>query len=284
MKYELGLSSCGKELNEKLFAEYQKNGITKMEISERYYENFDFKEVARLSQKYGVELWSLHLPFYPEEILDISSTNEQWRRDTIEKYKELIVQGSKIGIKLFIAHPSSGEPIEDEERERKIVKAQDSLRELAEFASKYEAVIAVEVLPRTCLGKDSQELLRLISADDRLKVCFDSNHLLQEEVDTFILAVGDKIVTTHISDYDFVNERHWLPGEGKIEWQKIISALDKVGYNGPWLYELGFECPATILRDRDLTCADFARNAQEVLEGKKITVFSRPKPNLGMWS
>lgn len=283
MKYAIGLSSCGKEVNEKLFCDYQKNGITKMEISERYYENFDFKETKRLSQKYGVELWSLHLPFYPEGMLDISCTAELVRKYTIAKYKELIVKGAQIGIRIFVLHPSCG-PIYNGEREQKIQQAQKSLKELAEFADQYNAVIAVEDMCRVSLGNTSQEILRLLSADNRLKVCFDSNHLLQEKGDAFILAMGDRIITTHISDYDFVNERHWLPGEGKIDWKKIIAALEKVGYNGPWLYELGFEIPATILRERELTCEDFARNAQEVLTGKKITVLSKPKPNLGMWS
>ena len=56
-----------------------------------------------------------------------------------------------------------------------------------------------------------------------MKVCFDSNHLLQEQGDSFILAVGDKIVTTHISDYDFVNERHLLPGELDIDWEEYMD-------------------------------------------------------------
>lgn len=283
MKYELGLSSCGKEVNEKLFADYKSNGITKMEISERYYDNFDFKQAERLSKQYGVELWSLHFPFYPEGSLDISCTDESVRLYTLTKYKDLIVKGTAIGIKIFILHPSCG-PFDNATREDKILQAQKSLEELAEYASQYDAVIAVEDMCRVSLGNTGKELLRLLSADNRLKVCFDSNHLLQETGDAFILEMGDRIITTHISDYDFVNERHWLPGEGKVDWQKILSALDKVGYKGPWLYELGFECPATILRDRELTCEDFARNAKEVLEGKEITVISKPKPNLGMWS
>ncbi len=49
------------------------------------------------------------------------------------------------------------------------------------------------------------------------------------------------------------------------------------------MYEIGFEVPVTILRDRELTVADFKRNADEIFAGEKLTVFSTPKPNLGMW-
>ena len=58
--------------------------------------------------------------------------------------------------------------------------------------------------------------MELISADDRLRVCFDTNHLLKESIIDFIYNVGDKIITTHVSDYARENERHWLPGEGVI--------------------------------------------------------------------
>ena len=74
------------------------------------------------------------------------------------------------------------------------------------------------------------------------------------------LKVGDKIITLHVSDYDFMNERHWLPGEGQNDWQKIIKSLKEVGYTGVWMYEIRFTCPNTILRDRDLSCDDFVKN------------------------
>ena len=114
----------------------------------------------------------------------------------------------------------------------------------------------------------------LISADDRLRVCFDTNHLLKEQNENFIRRVGDRIVTLHVSDYDRINERHWLPGEGVTDWNGILDALDDVGYNGVWLYEISLQCPNTISRPRDLTPADFARNASEVMARVKPTVIS----------
>ena len=116
-----------------------------------------------------------------------------------------------------------------------------------------------------------------------IDVCLDSNHFLKERPETAVLALGKSIKTTHISDYDFVDERHWLPGEGKVVWTALYNALREVGYNGVWMYELGLSCPKTILRDRDLTFADFYENAMSVFAGEKPKVYSRPKPNLGWW-
>lgn len=40
-----------------------------------------------------------------------------------------------------------------------------------------------------------------------------------------------------MSDYDRKNERHWLPGEGVIDWNELLSVLIDSGYKGPFIYE-----------------------------------------------
>lgn len=278
--FKTALSSCGKEINEELFKAYADADIMAMEISLAYDEcdEFDYKKALELSKKYGVELWSYHLPFGPFETNDIS--NPDIAGQTVEYLSGLIEKGSDIGIDKYIIHPS-GEPIADEDRKMRMECSKDSLFKLAEIAKACGSVLAVEDLPRTCLGRNSAEIKELTDVHPDLGVCFDTNHLLSEKIEEFILSVGDRIITTHVSDYDFVNERHWLPGEGKINWASLIDALKKVNYQGVWLYEIGFACPKNIIRDRSLNCEDFARNARELFEGKEITVFSKHIENLG---
>lgn len=278
----IGLSSCGKRLDEELFKSYISSGITHMEISEgkAACEVMDFDRIAELAKNSGVILWSFHLPFAPFSEIDIS--NPDLAGATVDYYLGLIKKATAIGIEKFIVHPS-GEPISPEDRPLRLACAKEHLALLAQKAAELGAVICVEDLPRTCLGNCSAEMLELLSAHSALRSCFDTNHMLSEDLVGYANAVGDKIVTLHVSDYDFVNERHWLPGEGDVDWKELYAAIKATGYCGPWLYELGFECPATILRNRDLTCADFARNANEIFEGKDLTVIARRKPNLGMW-
>ena len=262
----IGLSTCGKTIDENLFLNFKNAGITHMEVSMgNKSQSFDYKLIKECALKYGINLWSFHLPFGPFEELDLSK--KELAKQSLCCYEELIKKGADIGIDKFVIHPS-GEPIDDNERAERMKCAKESLAELACIARKYGSVIAVEDLPRTCLGRNSSEIKELISLNDDLRVCFDTNHLLKEANCDFIYAVGDKIITTHISDYDFVDEKHWLPGEGKINWQELYKALLDVGYEGPWLYEIGFKAPATIQRDRNLTCEDFAEKAKEIFEGR----------------
>ncbi len=280
--YKIGLSTTGEKICEQTIKMYGEAGIEYIEIScgKQEIDSLDFERLKEWTDKYGVKIWSLHLPFYPFDEIDIS--NEKLVDFTVEYLSSLILRASKIGIDKFIIHPS-GEPIEENQRSARMERSKKSLAILAEIAKGVGATICVEDLPRTCLGRSSGDILELLQAHKDLRACFDTNHLLNENNLDFINAVGDKIVTLHVSDYDFINERHWLPGEGKNDWQGILKALKDAHYSGIWLYEVGFRCPKTIIRPRALEPQDFIRNANEIFENKKITVISTPKENLGYW-
>ena len=245
-----------------------------------YFQRSSSDSSVRLADEFDITLRSFHQRFSVE--YDISSTDENIRTSAVAYYEKFISDAARVGIKIHVVHASS-EPIEDEDRAAHIASAKKSLAELAEYAAQYDSVIAVEDLPRSCLGNCSADMLELTSADDRLMICFDTNHLLSENIADFIRATAHKYITVHFSDYDFINERHWLPGEGDINWCELMDTLDEMGYEGPVLYELGFVAPTTIVRPRDLNAYDFKRNHIE-LEGRlELTKIGERKPNLGMW-
>ena len=255
-----------------------------MEISEGHMDGanaVDFPKIRALADEYGITLWSFHLPFLPFETIDISKPS--LADYTVEYFSSLIDKATSIGIKTFVLHPS-GEPIDESDRPMRLECAKKSLFKLAEYAKAKGAVIAVEDLPRTCLGRNSSDLVALTSAHPDLRVCFDTNHLLNEDISHFISTVGDKIITTHVSDYDFINERHWVPGEGKIDWKALKDQLLSVGYDGYWLYELGLSgSTRTVDRNRELTYSDLTLNFNEIMADKPITTIGKGKEDLPMF-
>ncbi len=281
--YKIGLSTCKKPLTTELFKAYHKAGIHVAEIAvaREEYPDLDYTAIAEAAKEGGVELWSFHLPF--ASYTNIASPDEEVRQEAVRILSDYIRKAASIGIKVYVVHPSVGAN-PDEERALRIACSKKSLAALAQVAAECGGVVAVEDLPRTCLGRNSFEILELISADERLRVCFDTNHLLMEDPAEFVRKMGNKIVTIHVSDYDYLNERHWLPGEGDLQWDRILEALREVGYTGPWLYEIGFAAPRSMQRERDLTCEDFARNAHEIFEGKELTVLPAVRPKMYHWT
>ncbi len=283
---KVALSCSGVTLNRENFENMKKSGIDAVEVALGYSfcEILDYKAIAKFAEASDVKLWSSHLPFTPGNKFNMSALDATARRSTVDIYTELIKKLACVGVDKFVVHPSC-EPISDEERAEYIKCSQESFSTLADNAAREGATIAVECLPRTCLGRTADEMIELISVNDKLRVCFDSNHLMMDTNVNFLEKLADKIITVHISDFDFENERHWLPGEGKLEWQPIYKKLCEIGYVGPWLYEVSLKCPKTIIRERDLTYADFYENAQTIFSGKepKKPDFTTYKEHLGMW-
>ena len=280
----IGLSVGKAAFDEAQLAAMREAGIEAVELSFGDYRDYaerDLKMVKTLTRRNGIDWWSMHLPFGPFTDLDPVSLDAEKRTFTKTVLTQLIKRGADAGVNKFVAHPSA-EPNESGERAEKLKLAADVFAELAQTAAAFGAVIALEDLPRTCLGNCSAELLALLGAHPNLRVCYDTNHLLGEDNVEFIRNVGQKIITTHVSDYDFQNERHWLPGEGDNDWRGIYNTLQEVGYEGVWLYELGLTPPATLCR-RDLTYADFVANAREIMNGNAPTPIGTRLPNLTGW-
>lgn len=276
-RFRFGLSSCGvQDLTEADFSEFEKVGLQELELSfaSEKYQQLEWENIKRRAEKYHVNLWSFHLPFYPFSQIDIAGKEKTLRDASVKYLSEFVKKAADIGIEIMVVHPS-GEPNREDERGELLVYAQDSLCRLADVADTCGAKIAVENLPRTCLGRDSDEILQLIAADQRLGVCFDTNHLLKQPIIEFIRAIGSRIITTHVSDFDFVNERHWLPGEGQINWKELVETLELVGYKGPLLYEVRFDAPDTIAR-RMLTCQDFRENCDRLKNKYPLTALGKP--------
>ena len=184
-----------------------------------------------------LKLWSCHLPTGPK--WDISTLDDGMRRLILFGLSYHLDLAAEFGAGIVVVHPSA-EPIKDEERERRLEAARESLAEIERMCKERGLRMAVETLPRSCLGNTPEELLRLLEGLDEevTGVCLDSNHAnLNGDLVDAVRKLGNRIITLHISDNDGKDERHWLPFEGVIDWKGFISALQEVGYSGPFLYE-----------------------------------------------
>lgn len=232
-------------MNENSFRELAEIGIHELELSSGspapFYDKLDFTHKAdnlvKTAQACGVNISSVHLPFSPFGEIDPASGDAAKRDYAVKIQTELLKAAGDAGIGIAVIHPS-GEPYRDEEREERLEWAIDTIARISDAAHNAGVVLALENLPRTCLCRTHDEMSRFLCAIPELRVCFDMNHSLTEQNTEYISAVADKIVTLHVSDYDRVDERHWLPGKGVNNWDEIISLLEEKNYSGRWLYEL----------------------------------------------
>lgn len=178
-------------------------------------------------------IWSTHIPY--GEAFDISHPDPEARKQAVALVKEYIDHSIEMGAEQIVLHAS--EPIEESTRQQRITNSRESLKELSRYISGKGVTIAIESLPPDFLGNSSTEVLAIIRDIDNVAICFDTNHLVPEKPEEFVRAAGKWITTVHISDFDGVQQKHWMPGRGVIDWPLVIDELMKAGYRGPFMYE-----------------------------------------------
>ncbi|BFH70724.1 endonuclease [Paenibacillus dendritiformis] len=204
-----------------------------------------YRQAVDAAGKAGIEIWSVHLPF--GNPWDISTPDDAERLAIIEAHTRVMDWARDWGAQVTVIHPSF-EPIPDAQRERRLKLASASVSELSERARLRGLKLAVEDLPRSCLGRNSAEIAALIGDAPDAVVCCDTNHLLTEKPEAFIRFLGNRIGTLHLSDYDGVDERHWLPGRGIVNWAEVLQALIDSGYGGPFMFEADYKDPHELVQ------------------------------------
>ena len=273
--FSLGVS-LGIFPTEEIFSACALAGVRFIELSPRdgEYEMFfeNAAQIRKMAEDTGLTLRSLHLPFGTR--INFCAPDPADLSETMRMEKEMVHGAAALGVKYVIAH--GGIPYPQTERKKYLEIARENIAELQKEASTLGIHVCVESLLPSCIGRNSRELLYILSVHPDLRVCLDPNHLFDEDHVALIRAVGKKIAAVHFSDYDGLDERHWMPGEGIINWSAIVAALSEVGYKGPLLYEVNpFRTPKTIDR-RALTFEDFRENHAALCRGEIPAPIGKP--------
>ena len=199
-------------------------------------------EMRRLLSAAEVVARTVHADF--DASLDLSSPDPGVRSAGIRAFTAALDLAVRMGAEIVVVHPSS-EPIPGEARASRMAEAKRSARALAGMAGDAGCRIALELLPRSCLGHSVEELLDLLEGVDAgtAGVCLDTNHLMADfgALPDVVRSLGPRLIALHCSDYDGVDERHWPPGRGVLDWPAFLAALRDVHFPGPLNYEAALD-------------------------------------------
>jgi sugar phosphate isomerase/epimerase len=119
--------------------------------------------------------------------------------------------------------------------------ARRSLEEIDGLAGQMGVRVAVEVIPNELSTPAS--LVRLLEEEielPRVGICLDFGHafLLGDMLDGIELISGH-LLTTHVHDNHGREDDHLVPYDGAIDWSQTLTMVQKVGYEGTFLMEVG---------------------------------------------
>lgn len=111
------------------------------------------------------------------------------------------------------------------------------LRELCDYAAKFNQVIMIENMPGSNeLGYSPKELMTIFEMTDKdnLKFIFDTGHAHVSEYDDFsyLYLLKDYLYHIHYSDNDGSRDAHTRIGSGNYDFNKHFEIIREINYQG----------------------------------------------------
>ena len=158
MAYGLSTALSGADCYLGRLDELKKDGISHLELCLR--EDYGgqaalYEGALAAIQAAGLTVFSVHLPFGMS--VSPACTKQAQRQKNVEKLKRFISLTKGCGAEIFVIH-ASFEPVEDAAREAMLDSAAQSLRELVDYMEPQGLTLALENLPRTCIGNSAREI------------------------------------------------------------------------------------------------------------------------------
>lgn len=194
-------------------------------------DEYDWDEVNELLDKFGLDCWgSVTLMTDRRNLLGV----EKEQRDySVQYVKDCIDMVAALDGQVVAVVPGTvGKVVPDASEEEEWEWAVDGMKRIYEHAETKGIDIAIEPINRFetyFINRIDQALALAKATAPGCGVCLDTFHMNIEEVDLYeaILKAGDRLKDFHVSD----NNR--MPvGMGRLDWERIISNLKAIGYDG----------------------------------------------------
>jgi sugar phosphate isomerase/epimerase len=106
--------------------------------------------------------------------------------------------------------------------------------------------IALEVIPNELSRAGS--LVHFVEEDlegSNVGICLDFGHAHMEgDVVDAVETVSEHLIATHVHDNRGRSDDHLLPFDGTIDWPGALTAIQKIGYDGPLMFEVAGQGPS----------------------------------------
>ena len=187
----------------------------------------------------GLSLHAIHAPIE----FSLSSTDAETRATAVAEVERALHVARRIQTDVLIVHLGAPRWLSKGPGTESRVAARRSLEELAGTAEPLGVRLALEVIPNELSRAGS--LVHFIEHDleelgTRVGVCLDCGHAhiegnLLDAVDT----VSEHLLAVEIHDNRRRADDHLVPFEGTIDWPAALTAVQKIGYDGTLVFELG---------------------------------------------
>ena len=224
--------------------------------------HFDYHDAVAIADlsawltETGLALHGIHAPITDRitppdawgDVISNAVTDSAKRQAAVKEADAALNIARQIPANVFVVH--MGTPVA-KGGENNRTAAFRSVEDICRLAEPIGIRVAVEVIPNPL--SDPASLVALLERDldaPRTGICLDIGHaFLMGDVIDAIETVSEHLITTHVHDNKGKGDDHLVPFDGRINWDAALMTLQKVGYDGTYLMELGnTSTPADVLK------------------------------------
>ena len=181
------------------------------------------EQMACLVKDSGLVLENIHVPFNSSD--DLWSNSGTARARSIKEHTVWLHDCAAYDIPCMVMHltESTTPPVPNQ-------FGIESITSLVVIAKTLGVRIAIENTRR----EDNVAYVLSEIESGHLGYCYDSSHasLKQDKSVHLLKKFGKRMIATHLSDNDGKEDRHWLPGNGTIDWSRLAEMFPKETYQG----------------------------------------------------
>jgi sugar phosphate isomerase/epimerase len=205
----------------------------------------------------GLTLSSLHAPVAESCAagrwsgwLSLASSDPGERERAVVEAEHALHVARRIPVRVFVVHLGAPRALQRAGGDSR-ASARRSLEELHRVAEPLGVRIAVEILPNELSRAGS--LAHVVEVDLRkadlvgapVGIGFDIGHAhLEGDVGEALEVVSEHVLTVDVHDNGGRIDDHLVPFEGTVDWPAALTAVQKIGFDGPLMFEVGGRGPA----------------------------------------
>ncbi len=238
-----------------------------------YHERPALDRLASWLRSAGLRLHSIHAPTIQKYaggkgigMLSNATVDEPARRAAVHEAGLALEMAKATPVAFLVLH--LGVPqAEAVGMGNSLEAARQSVEEIQDLAEPLGVRLALEIIPNSLSTPST--LVGLLENELDIAdagVCFDFGHaaLMGDLIDAIEVSAGH-LVTTHVHDNGGRKDDHLVPFEGSIDWSATLMAVQKIGYDGIYMFEVAGAGPPRAVLDS----AQRARRRFEAMLGEE---------------
>ena len=226
----------------------RQNGFSMVEICSfpahlNYHDLDAVRRAAKRMEELGMESYSFHAPF--ADHIDITALNSNQRDGAVREILQAAEAAAIMQVRYLVIHPGPEHTHNPQlacvERFQRMQNAADSLNKVAQRCQELGIGCVLEnKLPHLLFGGTS-DILWILGAMSAINIgtCLDTGHAhLSGDLYNVMHKLSGHLQMIHANDNNGTYDDHKPPGEGKIDWNKLLTELSQIEFHGGFILEL----------------------------------------------